>query len=57
MQTDNEVNNYKLKKSYKNKIGFEIKSYMTCYNSEDTKICMNEEITKSCIRIFDNIKN
>jgi len=56
MQGDNATNNYKLEKSYISKLGLKVKSYVICYDSEESKVSVREEITKSCLRIFDKIK-
>ena len=57
MPTDNVTDNYKLERSYVNKRGFKVKKYTTCYNNEKAKSYVQEEITRSCLKIFDNIKN
>ena len=57
MEPNETIDNYKFENSYTNKFGFKIKSYAICYSNTDKKIYMKEEITKSCLKIYDKIKN
>ena len=48
--------NYKLKDSYTNKFGFKDTSYVLCYYDANKKIYIQNEITRSCLDIYDKIK-
>lgn len=56
MELDKEAGNYKLENSYISKFGFKVSSYVLCYNNENEKKFVQEEITKSCLRVYEKIK-
>lgn len=56
MKMNKEKADYRLENSYIGKLGFKIRSYVPCYSSEDRKKFMREEITKSCLKIYEKIK-
>ena len=56
MKIDEEQIDYKLENSYIGKLGFKVRSYVPYYNSEDTIRSIQESITKSCLKIYENIK-
>ncbi len=56
MKSDKTADNYKLESSYTSKSGLKVRSYVPFYNSEDRKFFIQEEITKSCLRIYEKIK-
>ncbi len=48
---------YIIKKSYVSRCGLKVTSYEPCNETEEAKKQKNEKITKSCLDIYERIKN